>query len=88
MVDRFGGMKDLFESSAPREKKPKKKENAKKLRSQIVRCPFCVEGLRLPESEDADTFLNAHFRRCWWLEKNGRGHVGRRADEGPLPLDA
>lgn len=64
-----------------REDRPEKKKKNKKEQSQIVRCPFCVEGLRLPDSEDADQFLTGHFRKCWWLEKNGRGHIGRRSDE-------
>lgn len=88
MVGKFEDMSDLLGNPAPRERNPKKKENSKKSRYQIVRCPFCVEGLRLPDSEDADNFLNSHFRKCWWLDKNGRGHVGRRSDEAPLPLDA
>ena len=62
-----------------KEKKPKKKAKL-----QRVRCPYCWEGLPLRDADDPERVIGAHVKHCWWLEKNGRGHVGWLAGKIPV----
>lgn len=63
---------DLF--AKPFEKDNKKKKQKKQARAR-VRCPYCWEALKLTENDDADQVVLSHGRKCWWLEKNGKGHA-------------
>jgi hypothetical protein len=68
-------IEDAGTIAGARRSPPEKKRQKKKARLQKVRCPYCFAGLALSEADEPERLVAAHLKKCWWLEKNGRGHI-------------